>query len=147
MSNRSFVIECIVLCLLIATISVVAYTRTGDEEAIKPRMEGASILIQERAEVVRGGAAKVPVTLETGTGTPSEVRYTLCLVNGVEEKDQCPMPDGLLVGIDPVIFRAEPETTYQAELNLSACSDCSPGAYVLMLDAGVATQWIEVMVV
>ncbi|QYZ79936.1 hypothetical protein E2N92_11130 [Methanofollis formosanus] len=147
MGQKSFFIEFAVICLLIAAISIVAYTGVGGEEETGAAAGAASLQVQEHVEVVRGGAATVPVTLETGAGTVGEVRYTLCRVTAAEEKEQCPMPDGFSVGIDPMVFHAEPDTAYQAEMNLSACPECSPGAYVLMLDAGVASRWIEVTVV
>lgn len=147
MGKKTFVIECVVLCLLIATVSAVAYTRAGEEKGSATAGGPAHLQVQERVEVVRGEAVTVPVTLEIRARPVGEVRYSLCRVTGAKQAEESLMPEGLQVGIDPVIFRAEPETAYQAEMNLSACLECEPGTYVLMLDAGIATQWIEVAVV
>jgi hypothetical protein len=94
-------------------------------------------------EIKAGDTGSVDVTLETHKDGPGKVIYTLFRVSspnapynegGIPSGYRLPMPQGMVVSIEPSGFDASPNNIYQSLVTVRTTPELISGEYVLFLD-------------
>ena len=88
----------------------------------------------------------------TRNSGPEKVNYTIYRVQGVYKKEEIPMPEGLIVSIEPSEFVAEPHKKYTSKITIKTNSKLESGIYTLYLHASfgkyelLGDDWIRIEV-
>ena len=93
----------------------------------------ASFIWPEMVEMKAGETKEINLTLETRKNGPGKVVYSIYRVENESSKDEIPMPEGITVSVEPSIFLAHPNTTYESAIKIKTKSDIPQGEYVLFI--------------